>query len=619
MTWPRQRGLLGQNDFDLPKIKGHEKAEIDYCPHCLNGGGVGKVKALSPKGLWTPFEPTDPSFRFRDDHDLNGDAKGVRNHALGGKYTAGVFIGTYEEEDYIDFEVAINAHHNGYLQYWICDLDGCGADDIEKKCFKEGHCRALTRVPHPSCESGNDKACGPIDPKYPGRWVLPCKKFNTFYMMYGGKNKKMRYALPKGFTSKKAVISWAWVTANTCNPPGFADYKFPKAWGKCPGDGGSIGGRNPTMGECGSSQVAFPEEFWSTSEFIKVLRKGTATEPKIQIFQDGEMNVESGPQPKYQIIEGKGVPAPDVDDEEEDTEETDAETNIEEDSTEDAPVSEDEEEVDQESVMDDEADSEDVVDSTPEAEGDAVLQTPEAADTSDVTDTSDATEPRSPIVEDDLDDEAQPAPSSDDSDLPRVELPSDDEDSDFPVASDTASEGIASASPAEEEGESSRSETESVESDSDTDADVDADTDTDANTDIDADADTATDAEEPIPERTPPVPRAPSVSTDDSDDDRTQEDSTDTISTGSMEEAEEADDRPMTMTPSENGSLVESSKYKLERYVQTYDTGKCMKDSTRGKVCQACMDLGHGVTKCWWCEDTSDGRMAKCSIFSPQE
>lgn len=77
----------------------------------------------------------------------------------------------------------------------------------------------------------------------------------------------MKYKLPKGFSCKHCVIQWYWATANSCNPPGFAEYfeKYPMpGWGKCPGDGGAFGGRNPTMAKCGGSK--FPEEFWMCAD-----------------------------------------------------------------------------------------------------------------------------------------------------------------------------------------------------------------------------------------------------------------------------------------------------------------------------------------------------------------
>lgn len=291
-SWPRQRGLLARNNFDLKELK--SDANPDYCPHCLNGGGTGTVSKNTPDGLWTPYEPTDPAFRFRDDHGICGDPKGVNDHmAPDGQYYDGMTIATYEEEDYIDMETQINAHHNGYFEFFACDLDACGQPDISRKCFENGFCKKLLRVPHQSCESGHDRICGPVDPKYPGRWYLPPRdQDNPTDNWYGGLNKKMRYALPKGMSCEKCAIHWSWTTANSCNPPGYADYSFPEKWDGIPGDGGSLGSINRQFGTCGESTSSFPEEFWACSENVRIVQRDEGKSRTLQIFHNGDMNIE---------------------------------------------------------------------------------------------------------------------------------------------------------------------------------------------------------------------------------------------------------------------------------------------------------------------------------------
>lgn len=291
-SWPRQRGLLAANDFSLKPLA--PSSAPDYCPHCLNGGGVGVVSSHIPDKLWTPYEPTDPTFPFRDDHSLCGDPKHQPLHmAPDGLYFANVTIATYEQADFVDMEVHINAHHNGYFEFFICNLDACASDDISKQCFQQGFCEKLIRVPHKSCESGHDRICGPVHPDYPGRWYLPPRdEKHPTDNWYGGLNKKMRYALPHQMLCERCVIHWAWTTANGCNPPGYAEYNFPQKWDGLPGDGGSVGGINRQFGTCGESPTHFPEEFWSCSENVRIVKKNRGKSRSLQVFRDGDMNIE---------------------------------------------------------------------------------------------------------------------------------------------------------------------------------------------------------------------------------------------------------------------------------------------------------------------------------------
>lgn len=309
VSWPRQRGLMARNDYNLPEL--NPSAEPDYCPHCLNGGGKGTVQQNAVNNMWTPYEPTNSDFLFREDHAICGDAKGGTDHkAPDGRYVSGDTIATYEQGDYIDMEAQVNAHHNGFFEFFACSLDCCGTDDIEKKCFQNGCCKKLMRVPHKSCESGHDRICGPVDPNYPGRWYLPPRDETTPEdNWYGGLNKKMRYALPADMTCDRCVIHWSWTTANSCNPPGYADYKFPQKWAGILGDGGSQGSINRGFGTCGDSAVNFPEEFWTCSENVRVLPPNGGKSRTMQTFHNGRMNIE-GPKDATSDQLGKPLEEP---------------------------------------------------------------------------------------------------------------------------------------------------------------------------------------------------------------------------------------------------------------------------------------------------------------------
>lgn len=287
MCEPRQRGAYRSQkcgyDMDFPK-----DPVTDYCAHCLNGGTVATVSAHLPPFGWRVYEPTKDFEGSGDRAGLCGDAKGHNAHMIGGdfmplRYNSVPMVSHYKTGGVVDFVAEIDTNHNGYFDFFLCDLDACGASDINGNCFKNGHCYKLQRVPHPDCEDTSRDTtyeCGPIDEDYPGRWYLPCR--NTGHVgvhIVGGPSGTMRYQLPKGVSCKHCVIQWYWATANSCAPRGLLAYmkrKNDPFGSTCESDGGGLGTYRRGMSECGGDKV--PEEFWSCAD--------------VQITADGQ---EAGP------------------------------------------------------------------------------------------------------------------------------------------------------------------------------------------------------------------------------------------------------------------------------------------------------------------------------------
>ncbi len=255
------------------------------------------------KGKWTPYEPLNPKFPFRRDHGMCGDpvsAPAPRDHEAGGKwgYPKSPISANYKANQIVEFVVDVTTNHNGWFEFIICDVTKCGGD-INESCFKKGFCHLMMREKTPACESQLSKECGPVDEKYPGRWYIPCRRGDHVGEHFMG-GPFMRYKLPKGFKTEHAVIQFYWVTANSCNPPGFVDYfkRYPmKSWGQCPGDGGAIGGRNPTLAECGGG--SFPEEFWGCAD-VSVGVSGTVKSAGAPPpMPKGKPVAETTPEPKH--------------------------------------------------------------------------------------------------------------------------------------------------------------------------------------------------------------------------------------------------------------------------------------------------------------------------------
>lgn len=284
MCTPRQRGAYksvkcGFN-HDIPK-----NPVTDHCAHCLNGGAVGTVMANLPKSGWEVYDPTNDFDGTANRAGLCGDAKGSYDHMIGGDFFPSTyknvpFMANWKTGGVVDMSAEIDTNHNGYFEFFLCDLDSCGSSDISARCFRRGNCHRLRRVPHPDCQDRTRNThyeCGPIDTKYPSRWYLPCR--NTGHVgthIVGGPAGTMRYRLPPGVVCKHCVLQWYWATSNSCAPRGLLEYmeRNKNPFGtKCESDGGGLGTYRKGMRKCGGKVI--PEEFWSCSD-VQVTNNGKA-------------------------------------------------------------------------------------------------------------------------------------------------------------------------------------------------------------------------------------------------------------------------------------------------------------------------------------------------------
>jgi hypothetical protein len=121
---------------------------------------------------------------------------------------------------------------NGFLSLYPCDVSGTPDNDIlNDSQFLKDNCYELERSPHPSCESGDDNICVPIDLRHPGHWMVPCPDHSGGGggQVVGGPNGTMTYKIPnKGI--RHGVVS-SILAQNTWNlPDGFLDHRqYPAA------------------------------------------------------------------------------------------------------------------------------------------------------------------------------------------------------------------------------------------------------------------------------------------------------------------------------------------------------------------------------------------------------
>lgn len=287
MCTPRQRAayISSKCGSDLDVV---QSPVIDYCAHCLNGGTVAVTSSNLPPQGFRVYDPIGDFDLSATRAGLCGDPKGQNHHMLGGDFMPSSYgtvpmVAHYKTGAHVDFVAEIDTNHNGYFEFFLCDLDACKSSDIADKCFKNGHCYRLDRVPHPDCQDPTRNThyeCGPIDIKYPSRWYLPCR--NTGHVgihIVGGPSGTMRFQLPAGVSCKHCVIQWYWATANSCAPRGLLDYmaRENNPFGTtCESDGGGVGTYRPGMSEC--TGTAIPEEFWSCAD-VQITEHGQAAGP----------------------------------------------------------------------------------------------------------------------------------------------------------------------------------------------------------------------------------------------------------------------------------------------------------------------------------------------------
>jgi predicted carbohydrate-binding protein with CBM5 and CBM33 domain len=177
VSQPRMRGALKCQRNVVPQVM-DASAPIDYCPHCLNAGGVGRVSAAGP---WAPYEPMKGN--KRGGFGICGDPAGSDDHMKTGKFAnppSMPFVADYTAGGVANFEFDATANHGGYLEFYLCNVEKNPNQEIQFSTFAQD-CHYLERVAHDSCESGNDKDCGPIDPEFPGRWGECCLSFDSIF------------------------------------------------------------------------------------------------------------------------------------------------------------------------------------------------------------------------------------------------------------------------------------------------------------------------------------------------------------------------------------------------------------------------------------------------------
>eukprot|EP00854_Cymbomonas_tetramitiformis_P006493 gene6493-7785_t len=200
----------------------------ESCPQCLNRGGT--------VGLCGVVEGRD----YLETKDMNGDPYQPQLQA------------TYMQGGLLELEFLITAHHMGHVELHVCP----NRDNPTQSCFDE---HPLTFV--------EDLACAepaPRDPNYPERGYL-CPNNGDAEIPEGsygdsrsGMGFRHHWRLPEGLHCEQCLLQWYYLTANSCNPPGYHDYPFPSSswWKSALGDCSEIPGDGDGT----------PEQFWNCAD-----------------------------------------------------------------------------------------------------------------------------------------------------------------------------------------------------------------------------------------------------------------------------------------------------------------------------------------------------------------
>jgi Lytic polysaccharide mono-oxygenase, cellulose-degrading len=161
ITDPRGRGAVNCQRNVYPKVV-DSSAPIDYCPMCLNMGGINAVRSASGGSNWSPYKPMQPGGVKRGGLGICGDPAGSSDHMKWGRFGPTLsqpYVRRFTPGEAANFEFDATANHGGYLEFYLCDVSNNPGQEIRFETFGRD-CHYLERVPTDSCEGGGDMECG---------------------------------------------------------------------------------------------------------------------------------------------------------------------------------------------------------------------------------------------------------------------------------------------------------------------------------------------------------------------------------------------------------------------------------------------------------------------------
>ncbi|KAL7550366.1 hypothetical protein ACHAWF_013610 [Thalassiosira exigua] len=243
MSSPRSRNFYAHsiiNTIECTSPDGCPPQE--YCHHCLNNndGVCGK----SPGGanyetsLWK---------------DREGNPMPWRAQGPGGTLAVG---GEYVEGGTMVVDSILSTHHNGHMELRACVMDSSNATKCSTFDDFEGNELHFVQdlVPeenHPSMYP---------DPVFPERGMYAGGQAGAIQSF------SFVYRIPEGIYGERVLLQWKYITANSCSPPGYADYFANHT--DLPDSYWTVGltSCTPPYPNDGSRSTTYPEQFFNCAE-----------------------------------------------------------------------------------------------------------------------------------------------------------------------------------------------------------------------------------------------------------------------------------------------------------------------------------------------------------------
>jgi hypothetical protein len=193
---------------------------MESCPHCMNnyGGTLSSLCGISQ---------TDANDNYDFPKSTNGSPLPWQSQAV------------YNKGSVITVTIGIASYHGGHIEMFACPR----SQSPSQACFNQYPLQFVS-----------DAMNGAVpDPNYPGRaYVSPDAPLVNSIRTY-----IFAMKLPSTLPSGDVLIQWMYITANSCNPPGYSSYPFP--WPSA---------YNSWLGACQSSGSNSwnGERFWNCAE-----------------------------------------------------------------------------------------------------------------------------------------------------------------------------------------------------------------------------------------------------------------------------------------------------------------------------------------------------------------
>ena len=170
----------------------------ESCPHCLNRGGtLGQCGISGNRNYDLPL-------------NVYGDLLPAAPQA------------TYAAGQTVTVDVVLTAHHKGHFEFAVCPLQ---------------HGEIPTATCFDRVEVVEDLLYGaPQDSNYPFRAYIPPASYSGLINHNdngggpSGSLYRYKVKLPDGLTGDLVLFQWKYLTANSCEYPGYSSYNWPSDW-----------------------------------------------------------------------------------------------------------------------------------------------------------------------------------------------------------------------------------------------------------------------------------------------------------------------------------------------------------------------------------------------------